>query len=87
MKEKIKNLFYLVVFFILTFFTINFYFSEQNVKKTNKSRSYYAVISKTNIKELPLLENDTTGIIEYSNDVEIFKKKKKKYFFWDLIGK
>ena len=37
--------------------------------------------------ERHLLKNDTNNIIEYINDIEIYKKKKKKYTFWDLIGK
>tara|TARA_Y100000590_G_scaffold190221_1_gene216501 strand:+ start:6341 stop:6604 length:264 start_codon:yes stop_codon:yes gene_type:complete len=87
MLKKIENIFYLVVFFTLFFATINFYFSEKNIKKTNKSRSYYAVTSKNKIDELPLLKNDTNGIIEYKDDVKTYIKKKKKYSFWDLIGK
>jgi hypothetical protein len=39
------------------------------------------------ITNLPLLKNDTSDIIQYKNDVEVFKKKKKNYTFWDLLGK
>ena len=38
-------------------------------------------------KNLPLLTNDTNNIIEYLDVVEIYKKKKKKYSFFDLIKK
>jgi len=34
---------------------------------------------------LPLLKNDTNNIIEYSDDIEIFKKEKKRYKFWELL--
>ena len=87
MLKRVKNIFYLLVFFTLTFATINFYISDENTKKTNKSRAYYSVTSKSDIKDLPILENDTSKIIEYRDDVETYKKKKKKYFFWDLIEK
>ena len=64
-----------------------FYFSDNNIRKTNKSRSLYSVKLITNTQNLPLLKNDTGDIIEYIDDIEIYKKKKKKYTFWDLIGK
>ena len=64
-----------------------FYFSEENIIATNKSRSSYAYELKLDLKDLPLIKNDTNNIIEYSEDVEIFKKNKKSYIFWDLIKK
>ena len=87
MLKKIKNIFYLSSFFIFIILTTRFYFSDQNIRETNKSRSLYAVTLNNNTQNLPLLKNDTNNIIEYINDVEIYKKKKKKYTFWDLIGK
>ena len=64
-----------------------FYFSEENIIATNKSRSSYSSQSKFDLKDLPLIENDTNNIIEYSEDVEIYKKNKKSYIFWDLLKK
>ena len=87
MLKKIKNIFYLSSFFIFIIFTTRFYFSDQNIRETNKSRSLYSVKLNNNTQNLPLLKNDTNNIIEYINDVEVYKEKKKKYTFWDLIGK
>ena len=87
MLKNIKNIFYLGSFLIFLILTTKFYFSDQNIRKTNKSRSFYSVKINNNTQNLPLLKNDTNHIIEYINDVEIYKKKKKKYTFWDLIGK
>ena len=87
MLKKIKSIFYLVSFLIFIIFITRFYFSDQNIKETNKSRSLYSVKLNNNTQNLPLLKNDTNNIIEYLNDVEIYKKNKKKYTFWDLIGK
>ena len=39
------------------------------------------------INNLPLLKNDTSDIIQYKNDVEIYKKEKKNYIFWNLLEK
>ena len=53
--------------------------------RTNKIRSFYSLKQINELKDLTLLKNDTNNIIEHRNDVEIYKKEKKKYKFWDLI--
>tara|TARA_B100000749_G_C18126590_1_gene342097 strand:+ start:215 stop:478 length:264 start_codon:yes stop_codon:yes gene_type:complete len=87
MLKKLKNIFYLGSFFIFIVLITRFYFSDQNIRETNKSRSFYSVALNSNTQNLPLLKNDTSNIIEYIDDIEVYKKKKKKYTFWDLIGK
>ena len=87
MSRKIKNIFYLGSFFIFIILTTRFYFSDQNIRETNKSRSFYSVKLNNNTQNLPLLKNDTNNIIKYLNDVEVYKKKKKKFSFFDLIKK
>ena len=62
-----------------------FYFSDENVIYINKSRSSFSSKLNFNLEDLPLLENDTFDIIEYSDDIENYKKKKKNYIFYDLI--
>ena len=66
--------------------TISIYFSDENIRKTNKKRSFYSVKSNINLSNLPLLKNDTNDIIEYKNDIEVFKEKKKKYKFFELLN-
>ena len=87
MLKKLKNIFYLGSFFIFIVLITRFYFSDQNIRETNKSRSFYSVELNSNTQNLPILKNDTSNIIEYIDDIEVYKKKKKKYTFWDLIGK
>ena len=87
MLKNIKNIFYLGSFLIFLILTTRFYFSDQNIRKTNKSRSFYSVKINNNTQNLPLLKNDTKNIIEYSNDIEVYKKRKKKYTFFGLIEK
>jgi len=65
MLTKIKNIFYLASLFIFIALTTSFYFSDQNIRATNKSRSFYAVKLLHDALKLPLLVNDTKGIIEY----------------------
>ena len=87
MFKKVINLFFLLLFSIFTILTITFYFSDENVRKTNKFRSLYSINLNKMINNLPLLKNDTSDIIQYKNDVEIYKKKRKNYIFWDLLEK
>ena len=67
------------------FKSVIFYFSDQNINSTNKSRVLYPYKLNNKTENLPLLENDTSNIIEYRDDIEIYKKNKKKYKFFDLI--
>ena len=83
----IKKLLYIIPFFIFIIFIKNFYFSSENVKKVNKLRNIEQVEKKISSTDLPTLKNDTSNIIVYKNDIEIYKKKRKKYKFWELIKK
>ena len=83
MLNKFKNIFFLVTISIFTFFIINYYFSEKNVIYINKSRSNYTLQLNN---DLPLLLNDTKNIIIYKDDLQEFKKKRKKRFWEKLIS-
>ena len=85
MLIKIKYIFYLASLFIFIALTTSFYFSEQNIRATNKSRSFYVVKLHYDTLKLPLLTNDTNDIIEYRNDVQEFRDKRKKRIYEDLI--
>ena len=87
MLKKIKYIFYLISPLIFIISITSFYFSDQNIRETNKSRSFYSVKLNNDTQNLPLLKNDTRNIIEYRNDIEAYKKKKKNFTFWNLIGK
>ena len=86
MYKKVKNIFFLIIFFIFIFFITKYYFSEQNVILTNKSRSSYLASLSDDKNNLPILKNDTDNIIVYINDLENFKKKRKKRFWEGLIS-
>ena len=85
-KTIIKNIFCLASLFIFIALATSYYFSEQNIRASNKSRSFYAVKLHYDTLKLPLLTNDTKGIIEYRNDVQEFIAKRKKRIFEDLIN-
>ena len=83
MIMQFKNIIFLMSFIIFTLLTVNYYFSEENMIIINKSRSIYALTLYNN---LPLLKSDTNNIIVYKNDLEEFKKKRKKRFWEKLIS-
>ena len=86
MVKKIINVFFLITFFAFFFLVSRHYFSEQNIIFTNKSRSSYTLKKDNNENNLPVLKNDTIDIIIYKNDIEDFKKKRKKRFWEKLIS-
>ena len=83
MFVKFKNIIFVSFFLIFFIFAIFHYLSEENIKKTYKARSNYSI--DLNMDTLPLLKDNTNNIIEYSDDIEIFKKEKKRYNFWELL--
>ena len=85
MLKKIKNSFFIISFLLFFILVTNFYFSDDNIKSTNKTRSYYLNNVNSNVETLPLLKNDTFNIIEYSDDLNNYKKKRKKRFWEKLL--
>ena len=86
MFKKIINTFFLISFFAFIFLITKYYFSEQNLIFTNKSRPSYSLILNKNEVNLPLLKNDTNNIIIYKNGLEEFKNKRKKRIWEELIS-
>jgi len=85
MIKKITNFISLLLFLSsITFITV-FYISDKNVNFIKKNRAFYNLESHINLDDLPLLRSDTVNIIEYKDGIKEFKKKKKKYSFWDLL--
>jgi len=83
MLNKFKTIFFLGSFITFIILTISYYFSDKNIYHINKLRSTYTLSLD---KELPLLKNDTKNIIVYKNDLEEFKKKRKKRFWEKLLS-
>ena len=83
MWKEVKYVIFIVVISSFLFFTVKYYFSDENVKKSY--RSYNSVDERIKIysQKLPILENDTNDVIEYVNQTN--KKKKKKFNFWKLL--
>ena len=86
MFKKIKNTFFLISSLMFILLVSKHYFSEQNIVLTSKSRSTYTWSLNQHSKNLLVLENDTNNIIVYKNDLEEFKKKRKKRIWEKLIS-
>ena len=82
---KIINLF-LTIFIILFFFnTYKYYSSNKNIKNINLNRSNIEEIIKKKIANIPILENDTSSVIEFNSTFFDETQDKKKRNFWDLL--
>ncbi len=83
MRKELKYFLYIITIFGFLIFVGNYYFSDQNKKKSYRSIDLYdnKIIKYAN--NLPLLENDTNDFIEYAENN--ITKDKKKYKFWDLL--
>ena len=85
MIKEIKYLIFSLIIILFIFFVTKYYFSDNFKKKSYRSLSSIDQKIKLYSKNLPILKNDTENIIEYVKNSQT--KKKKKYFFWELIDK
>ena len=83
MLKEIKYLIFLLFISFFIFFTVKYYFSDDN--KKNSFRSLSNIEKKIDIysEKLQVLENDTKDIIQYVEKSN--KDKKKKFNFWKLL--
>ena len=84
MLKEVKYVFYLLAIFFFIFFVVKFYLSENNIKRSNKIIFQYQNELDKKFNNLPIIKNDTNDIIEYTNEIEIFKNKKQRKF-WELL--
>tara|TARA_B100001248_G_scaffold261539_1_gene253056 strand:+ start:1746 stop:2006 length:261 start_codon:yes stop_codon:yes gene_type:complete len=84
---KISNIimFLLIVFFILSIY--NYYSSNKNIDVKNYNRKNIDQVLKEKIGNLPVLENDTNSVIEFSNSLENEIEDNKNRSFWDLLNR
>ena len=84
MLKEVKYVVYLLTIFFFIFFVIKFYFSENNIKWSNKVILQYQNKLDKKFNNLPIIKDDTNDIIEYTNEIEDFKNKKQRKF-WELF--
>ena len=83
MFRKIRFLIFLLIIIFFLFLIGRYYFSDTN--KKNSHRSFNNIEKKIDLysKKLPILEDNTRDIIEYTERSDT--KKKKKFNFWKLL--
>ena len=82
---KIINLFFLVIIFLFLLNIYRYYSSSNNIKKVNLNRSNIEEIIKTKILDVPILENDTSDVIEFNSSFSEEIKENKSRSFWNLL--
>jgi len=85
MIKEIKYLLFLSTILFFIFFTVKYYFSDIHKKKSYRTLNNINKKIQIYSQDLPILENDTKNIIEYVKNTQT--KKKKKYYFWELLNK
>ena len=83
MLKEVRYLIFVFVISLFIFFTLKYYFSDTNKKKSYRSLNNINERMSIYAKKLPVLEDDTKNIIEYTEENN--NKKKKKFNFWKLL--
>ena len=84
MIKELKFVLYLLIIFFFIFFTLRYYLSEKNIKKTNLTILNIEEKIDSNKSNLSILNNNTDNIVEYVE--KDTKEKGKNYFFWKLLN-
>lgn len=84
MIRELKYLFFILTIFLFVFLVLNYYFSDNNKKKSFRAYKQNNIKIINYSKKLILLESDTNNIIEYIE--KTIDKNKKNYNFWKLIN-
>ena len=83
MRKELKYLLYISTIFGFFIFVGNYYFSDENIKKSYKSTKLYDNEIIEYSSNLHILKSDTEDIIEYVENT--LNKDEKKYKFWELL--
>jgi len=83
MIKELKYPFYILSIFIILFFILKFYFSNDNKKNSYRSLKLTDDKIITFSKKLILLKSDTNNVVEYVE--KTIDKNKKDYNFWKLL--
>ena len=84
MIKELKYFFYLLVIFVFLFFTIKYYFSDLNKKKTFRAINNLSSNIQEYSSNLKVLSNDTDNIIEYVENNS--NTENNKFYFWNLLN-
>ena len=83
MFKEIKYFIFFSIIVIFIFFSIKYYISDENKKKTFRNLNLIDKNISLYKNKLPTISNDTNNIVKHLNNDE--STNKKKYSFWDLL--
>ena len=83
MRKELKYLLYISTIFGFFIFVSNYYFSDENIKKSYRSTKLYDNEIIEYSSNLHILKSDTEAIIEYPENT--LNKDEKKYRFMELL--
>ena len=83
MYKEIKYLFFIIIIFLFLFFIGKYYFSDAYKKKSYRSLNNIDSKISFYVKKLPILEDNSKNVVEYTEQSN--NKKKKKFNFWKLL--
>ena len=84
MTKVINFLFFLVVL-IFFFLTYRYYSSNKNIEAKDFNRININEIINTKVSNLPVLNNDTSDVIEFNDGFSNNIKNDKPRSFWNLL--
>ena len=82
---KLINIFFLSLILVFFFLTYRYYSSNKNIEAKNFNRNNIDEIISTKISNLPILDSDTTNVIEFNDGFSNEIKNDKSRSFWNLL--
>ena len=82
---KLINSFLALIILIFFFTTYKYYSSNKNVEVKNFNRNNIDEIINTKISNLPILDSDTSNVIEFNDGFSNEIKNDKSRSFWNLL--
>ena len=84
MFKELKYLFFILFIILIIFLAVDYYFSDNNKKKSYRSVQEINEMIISYSEKLILLNNDTNNVVKYVE--KNLDNKKKNHSFWKLIN-
>ena len=84
MFKELKYLFFILFIILTIFLVVDYYFSDNNKKKSYRSVQEINEMIISYSEKLILLNNDTDNVVKYVE--KNLDNKKKNHSFWKLIN-
>ena len=82
---KVINFLFLLLIFIFFILTYRYYSSNKNIEAKDFNRSNINEIINKKVSNLPILNNDTSNVIEFNDGFSNEIKNDKPRSFWNLL--